>query len=132
MNWKMFWRIITTPSCWLRNHSTDRRCNELIRYLIDNKERVSVDFDRYDRPESFYYLKLRIGGQEYRFWIRNKWYCYLSGVYGDQGFSGLPSRTLCFEFYDTFEKPFREKHYIELSIPKERTFIKPEKHDAEK
>ena len=132
MDWKMFWRIVTTPSCWLRNHITDRRCNELIRYLIDNKDRVTVDFVRYEDPKSFYYLKLSIAGNDYTFWIENKWYCYLSRAYGNRGFEGLPSRSLCFEFYDTFEKPFREKHRIGLSIPKEATFIKPEKGDAEK
>lgn len=127
MKFKMLWRILSTPSCWLRNHFTDRRCNELIRYLIDNKERVTVGFDSFESASSFYYLKLSIGGQDYHFWIRNKWYAYLNEVYGDRYFHGLPSRSLCFEFYDTFEMPFREKHQIGLEIPKEVTFIKPEK-----
>ena len=130
MTGKMFWRILTTPSCWLRNHLTDKRCNELIRYLIDNKERVTVGFAWAESPSSFYYIKLSIDGNDYVLWIENKWYCYLSEVYGIRGFKGLPSRSLCFEFYDTFEKPFREKHRM-IPPPKETTFILPEKKHAE-
>lgn len=132
MTLKMLWRILTTPTCWIRNRFTDRRCNELIRYLINNKDRVTVDFAEFDTPNNFYYLKLSLAGNEYRLWIANKWYCYLSDMQGCKAFEGLPSRSLCFEFYDTFEKPFREKNGIGLSIPKVTTFIKPEKDDANK
>ena len=129
MTLKMLWRILTTPSCWIRNRSTDQRCNELIRYLIDRKDRVTVGYAYFEGANHFYRIKLSIGGNDYVFWIRNKWYDYLNESYGDFGFHGLPSRSLCFEFFDTFEKPFREKHKIGLPS-KEYTFIKPEKDNA--
>ena len=128
MTLKMFWRILTSPSCWLRNSRTDSRCNELIRYLLDNKDRVTMDFDDWADEDWFYRLKLSIAGNSYSLWIKNKWYGYLSECEEVRSYSGLPSRSLCFEFYDTFEKPFREKH----GLVKPKTFIQPEKCDAGK
>ena len=130
MTLKMLWRILTTPSCWTQLYPHDKQCDELIRYLLDNKDRVTTHFARFEDSTIFYNLVLRIDGNEYSFWIANKWYAYLSRGWGIQHEPIMPSRSLCFEFYDTFEKPFREKHKIGLPIPKEKTFIKPEKDNA--
>ena len=134
MTLKMLWRILTTPSCWLRFIPHDKRCDELIRYLLDNKDRVTTCFAKYEDAESFYNLRLFIGGNEYVLWVRSKWYGYLSyGSGPEEGWKWImPSRSLCFEFYDTFEKPFREEHGMPIWPYRTKTFIKPEKHDAEK
>ena len=132
MTLKMLWRILTTPGCWLRGDFTDKRCNELIRYLLDNKDRVTTDFGNGNDEDWFFRLKLSIAGNSYTLWIRNKWCCYLSECSEIEGYSGLPSRSLCFEFYDAFEKPFREKHGMLEVKRKPETFIQPEKCDAEK
>ena len=129
MTLKMLWRILTTPSCWLQLYPHDKRCDELIQYLLDNKDRVTTHFARFEDLNFFYNLVLRIDGNEYSFWIANKWYAYLSRGWGIEHGPIIPSRSLRFEFYDTFEKPFREKHKIGLPS-KEYTFIKPEKDNA--
>lgn len=132
MTLKMLWRIFTTPTCWLRNYPHDKRCDELIRYLLDNKDQVTTCFADYEDAIAFYHLRLLIDGNAYTLWIENKWYGYLSSGWGIEEGWIMPSRALCFEFYDTFEKPFCEKHGINQPIPKTKTFIKPEMHDAEK
>lgn len=132
MTLKMFWRILTTPSCWLRFIPHDKRCDELIRYLLDNRDRVTTCFARYEDTEFFYNLRLFIDGNEYNLWIENKWHGYLSHDWGPKEGWIMPSRALCFEFYDTFEKPFREEHGIPVRSYRAKTFIKPEKHDAKK
>ena len=128
MDWKMFWRIVTTPSCWLRNSPSDSRCDELIRYLLNNKERAQVEFDKHkDGNGQPFYIYIMVDGNKYRLWLQNKWYHYLGRDWGDGSEELMPSRSLCFEFYDAFEKPYWDAFSPE---GKNVTFIKPPRSNS--
>lgn len=121
MTLKMFLRILATPKCWIRNCRQDKRCDELIRYFLKNKSRLVIK----SPYESFvevlrwevYSLIVELDGNAYEVWVRNKWYAYLSywrfSVNGkDIKMDGImPSRELCFEFYDQIERPYMEKRF---------------------
>lgn len=98
----------------IRNCRTSKRVNELIQYLLDNKNRVEVE--HYED----YYIVLKIDGNLYSFWIYGRYFAYLNRcwnceeakypplgqlIYQDE----MPSRILCKQFYETFEKPIIEE-----------------------
>ena len=95
----------------IRNYRTSKRVNELIQYLLNNKNRVEIE--RYDN----YHIVLKIDGNLYSFWTYGRYFAYLSRcwnckevkypslgqlIYQDE----MPSRILCKQFYETFEKLF--------------------------
>lgn len=101
-------RILTTPSCWIRNYRTDKTVDRFIRTLVEHKD--EVEEIRYGNCTI--YLKFR--GKVYELWTSNKWYGYLSDIYLIPSFDDtyrrekactnkMPSRGACFLFYDTFE-----------------------------
>ena len=53
----------------IRNYRTSKRINELIQYLLDNKNRVEIE--DYDMP----YIVLKIDGNLYSFWIGGALLC---------------------------------------------------------
>ena len=94
----------------IRNHKTSKRVNELIQYLIDNKDRVEIE--NYEDCS----IVLRIDGNLYSFWTHGRYYAYLSRcwncreakhpLFGPFVYENeMPSRSLCKRFYETFEKP---------------------------
>ena len=114
----------------IRNYRTSKRVNELIQYLLDNKDRVEIE--NYDD----FYLVLSIDGNLYSFWIYGRYYAYLAHCYNcrETEFPNLgpllyeyemPSRSLCKQFYETFERPVidelkrlaREKKTKSLILP---------------
>lgn len=100
-------------SSLIRNYRTNERVNELINYLLENRERVEIE--NYDGC----YIVLKIDGNLYSFWIYGHYFAYLSHCYnskearlpsfGTQIYKDMmPSRVICKRFYETFEKPALE------------------------
>ena len=56
----------------IRNHKTSKRVNELIQYLLDNKNRVEIE----SYEDCF--IVLKIDGNLYAFWIFGRYCAYLS------------------------------------------------------
>ena len=107
MKMKTVFRILTTPSCWTRNHKTDKTVDRFVRSIVENKDEVEL----IGYNECNIYLKFR--GKIFGLWIANRWYAYLNRInliadikylyrYERQCERRMPSREACFLFYDTF------------------------------
>ena len=118
MKIKTLLRIISTPSCWIRNYRTNKTVDLFIRNLVEHKDEVELlGFN-----DCNIYLKFR--GKIFGLWRANKWYAYLSRIslitdikytyrYERQCEEKMPSREACFLFYETFgvlvEKSAKDK-----------------------
>lgn len=113
--------VLTTPSCWIRNHCTNKTVDDFVRLLIEHKDEVEFcDLSKYE-------ILLKFKGYYYKLWISNRWYAYLSDISqfekdenGDIRYMGgvkdcLPSRKTAFDFYHTFHEPHMN-HVDELKF----------------
>lgn len=109
MELSYLFRILITPSCWIRAYKTDETADRFVRTLIDNQNEVRV----LGRDIGFIYLEAK--GRIFALWIANKWGAYLSSlctvpdinrpyIHGFEVERIMPSRETCFRFHDTFEK----------------------------
>lgn len=74
-------RILTTPSCWIRNYPTDRALSKWINYSLN----------RGYSPEYLSRYNCSLNGKV--LWIANYPYAY---GHLDNGHSGMPDRTTVF------------------------------------
>jgi len=85
---EFYWvaRILTTPSCWLRNSFTNKRWDSMV--LSELKNPVFTNETQYD---------VSLSGKS--IWIENKYYDCVS----DGGYGPIPSRRTVFKFFDALE-----------------------------
>lgn len=113
MNIRMFFRILTTPSCWVRNYPTDKTVDRFIRTVVAHIDEAS------DFMCDYYYVYFSFRGKEYGLWTCNRWYAYLmkikagdlkDDVYrlAEVSSDALPSREACFLFYDAVGRKVEE------------------------
>jgi hypothetical protein len=81
---KLF-RILTTPSCWIRNHPTNKALDLWMIEALKNPEFSEVNF---------YTIVLN----NKQLWIENYPYCY-GYLHGYESY-GLPSRSTVFALFD--------------------------------
>lgn len=116
----------------LRNHMTSKRVNELIQYLLDNKNRVEIE----SYEDCF--IVLKIDGNLYAFWIFGRYFAYLSRCWNCEEANlptfgrliyekEMPSRTLCKQFYETFERPVIDELKRLAREEKTKSLILPER-----
>lgn len=116
----------------IRNYRTSKRVDELIQYLLNNKNRVEIE--HYEDC----FIVLKIDGNLYSFWIYGRYFAYLSrccncknvkypslgqSIYQDE----MPSRILCKQFYETFEKPIFDELKRLAREEKTKSLILPSK-----
>lgn len=120
----------------IRNYRTSKRVNDLIQYFLDNKDRVEIE--NYDDAA----LVLKIDGNLYSFWIFGQYSDYLCRCwnctnaklpyYGRLIYENeMPSRKLCKQFYETFEKPIIEELKRLAREEKTKSLILPSKEIQE-
>lgn len=120
----------------IRNYRTSKRVDELIQYLLDNKNRVEIE--SYDEP----YIVLKIDGNLYSFWIGGRYSAYLSRCWNCRESrwpnlgkliyeNELPSRSLCKQFYETFERPIIDELKRLAREEKTKSLILPSKEIQE-
>ena len=110
-----------------RSYKVSEKVNELIRYLLENKDRVEI------KKYSDRYIVLKIDGNLYAFWIYGRFYSYLSRCWncrelkypslGPSIYNGeMPSRSLMKQFYETFELPIKQRL---AKVEAKRSYILP-------
>lgn len=91
MKIKTLFRILLTPSCWMRNRKTDKAISAFINNALDNGYAIVI-IDRFT---------VMLNGLE--LWVRNYPYAF-----GDEctpnHYSGLPDRETVFRLYDELQK----------------------------
>ena len=92
MKLKTILRILTTPSCWQRNHRTDHNWDRTLNALLDQHE-----FTNIDRHTA------RLGGK--LIWIANHPYDSFTPYSHEAGSPPiLPSRETAFRAYDKLKE----------------------------
>ena len=106
---KTLFKIITTPSCWIRNYDTCKIWDARLNGLLDNE-----DFEMYSGGHTIYFPKSGI-----RVWVSNFPYCfgdfYGKGRYINQEFHVLPTRTTVFRLHDMLLEKARKEFIREIS-----------------
>ena len=111
----------------IRSYKVSGKVNELIRYLLENKDRVEI------KKYSDCYIVLKIDGNLYSFWIYGHFHSYLSRCWNcrdprDPGIGNaiyigeMPSLSLMKQFYETFEFPIKQRL---AKVEAERSYILP-------
>ena len=117
----------------LRGYKTSERVNELIQYILDNKDRVEVE--KYNDT----FIVLKIDGNLYAFWIYGGYFSYLSRCinckeskfpsFGQTLYEEMmPSRSLCKQFKEAFEDTKFEA-VRKYKSERTRSLILPAKED---
>lgn len=86
---KMFFRILTTPSCWIRNYRTNKFWDKKINQCLDNPCFSSLSEHA-----------VMLNGM--KIWIENHPYASVRDVCCKK--LGMPSRATVFRFYDALQK----------------------------
>ena len=104
--------ILITPSCWVRNHPTDKTVDSFYRNLIEHKDEVKV----IEMGDSMIAYEFR--GRYFSSWIYGRYFAFLSRTYETKKENThlasilninkieerLPSRVTAIEFYNMFCK----------------------------
>jgi len=85
VNWRMMWRILTTPGCWLRNYPEALELTAYLKACLDAGDEMTPISEH---TSSFGGLRL---------WTSNYPYAY-GQIYGIGG--GMPSREVVFMLRD--------------------------------
>lgn len=106
---KTLFKIITTPSCWIRSYDTCKFWDARLNSLLDNE-----DFEISDTGYAAYFPKSNI-----RVWVSNFPYCfgyfYGKGRYCTQASGVLPTRTTVFRLHDMLLEKARKEFILEIS-----------------
>lgn len=100
---KLWWRILTTPSCWERQKKTSKELSDYINRELDKKTPIQV-IDEYE---------MRLG--DVTLWIKN--YPYSFGYFIRFSRFGMPDRATVFRLYDALQELKKESE--QKSIEKE-------------
>ena len=119
ISWQMLWRIIKSPTCWIRNYPTDKDYDMFIRYLVENRQKLGIVCAK--RTNFRTVLRLA-NGSEFEFWTANQFHAYLSECYPLHGqcclnrsvYGVMPSRSTAFLFYDMVEPMIPEVDHRSL------------------
>ena len=91
MKIKTLFRILLTPSCWIRNHKTNNALSTFINNALDNSCTIVIT-DRFT-----------VMLNEVELWARNYPYAF-GDKYTPNHYSGLPDRETVFRLYDELQK----------------------------
>lgn len=89
MKKRYIWRILTTPSCWLRNSKVSKAWDVRLNEMLDEPTFSKVD--RYT---------VTLNGVS--IWVENRFYAACS-IY-PEGDEFLPRRSTVFRFFDALER----------------------------
>lgn len=88
---RRFLKIFITPSCWLRNHRTNRKWDKVLNEMLDNPE--------FSKEYSNYTIFLN----DVQIWIANEYYAACHPYNGPMK-NRLPKRTIVFRFFEVLEE----------------------------